>query len=520
MAERIVATGRIRPMLDKETRTAILALAEKGRGKSEIAQALGVSRNSVKAVLRAGTAEPGRVERASILDDYLEDIRALHARCKDGRGRTNMVRVYEELGEKLKREGKALEVSYSALTWFCREKGIGVVEKVPAARIVTEPGQEMQHDTSPYTLELGGRKTKVQCASLVLGYSRMLYMQFYLRFQRFHLKIFLTEAFEYFGGTCGCCVIDNTSIAIACGSGSRAQMGPEIEAFEERFGFRFLAHEIMHSDRKGKIERPYDWIERNFLVGREFKDLADLNRQGMEWLERANRKRKRELKASPVELFAAEKGALVPLPLYVPEVYRLWSRTVDAYSCVSLEDFKYPVPAVYIGKELQVRETKDRVIVLDGHQEVAVHAKKTPGSPPSEWPRPAAAPKRQNSAKLAEEGKLQALGEPMSAYLSALKVARGPRYFWSVRKLWRLFCQYRAEDLKAAVAKAHEHRLFDVNRIETILLQDVAQKDYQLPLGFEAQDCQDNPQYRQGAATPEPDLKDYIPDPTGEDPDA
>ena len=52
----------------------------------------------------------------------------------------------------------------------------------------------------------------------------------------------------------------------------------------------------------------------------------------------------------------------------------------------------------------------------------------------------------------------------------------GARYFWSVRKLWRLFCQYQAGDLKAAVAKAHEHRLFDVNRIETILLQDAAQK--------------------------------------------
>ena len=502
-------------MLDKETRTAILALAGKGQSRSGIARALKLSRNSVKRVLREQTAQPGAATRASSLDDHLEDIRALHARCKDGRGRTNMVRVLEELEEKLKREGKKLGASYSTLTWFCREHGIGVKEKVPAARIVTEPGEEMQHDTSPYTLEIGGRKTKLQCASLVLGYSRMLYMQFYPRFQRFHMKIFLTEAFQYFGGVCRRCVIDNTSVAILCGSGSRAQMGPEIEAFEERFGFHFMAHEIMHSDRKGKIERPYDWIEKNFLVAREFKDWADLNRQALEWIERSNRKLKRDLKASPVELFAAEKGALVPLPLYVPDVYRLWPRTVDDYSDVRLEEFRYRVPAAYIGKELQVRETKDQVIALDGRQEVAVHKKKMPGDQQTPPPHPVAAPRRP-SAKLAEEGKLQALGEPMSAYLSALKVARGPRYFWSVRKLWRLYCQYRAEDLKAAVAKAHEHRLFDVNRIETILLQDVAQKDYQLPLGFEAQDCENNPEYRQGAATPEPDLKDYVPDPEGD----
>lgn len=497
-----------------------MTLLGKGRSQREVAAAVGVSRNSVKRVAREGAAEGGGKERGSRLDEHLEAVRALHARCKDGRGRTNMVRVLEELQEQLKKEGKTIEASYSTLTRFCREQGIGVKQKVPAARIVTSPGEEMQHDTSPYAVKLGGRKFGLQCASLVLGYSRMLYVQFYPRFQRFHLKVFLTDAFTYFSGTCRRCVIDNTSIAIACGSGSRARMAAEIEAFEERFAFRFLAHEIRHSDRKGKIERPYDWVERNFLVAREFKDLRDLNRQALEWCERGNAKRKRELKASPVELFAAEKGALTPLPLYVPEVYRLWPRTGDAYGCVSLDGFKYPVPAGCIEKELQVRETKDRVIVLDGRKEVASHEKKMPGQTQPALPRPAGAPQRQKSAKLAEEGKLKALGEPMIAYLQALKEKRGPRYFWSVRKLWRLLCQYRAEDLKATVTKALEHRLFDANRLETVLLQDLAQKDYQLPLGFEAQDCENDPQYRAGAVTPEPDLKDYIPDAGGGDDDA
>ena len=496
-------------MLDKQTRTAILELGRKGSGAREIARALKVSRNSVKRVLREKTAEPGDLERASRLDAYLDDIRALHAECRDQKGRTNMLRVLEKLKEKLAREGKKLDCSYPTLTWFCREHGIGVKQKVPAARIVTAPGEESQHDTSPYTLALGGRRMNVQCATLVLGYSRMLYMQFYPRFQRFHLKIFLTDAFAYFSGTCRRCVIDNTSIAIACGSGSRAQMAPEIEAFEERFGFRFLAHEIMHSDRKGKVERPYDFVERNFLVGRSFADWADLNRQALEWIDYANRRRKRELKASPIELFAAEKPHLAPLPLHVPEVYRTWQRGVDAHSCVSVDGYKYPVPADFIGKELIVRETKDRVIALDGRHEIANHKKKLPGdaaiAPPSH------APRRQKTAQLAEEEKLKAAGEGMTAYLAALKAERGPRYVWSVRKLFRLLCQYRAEDLAAAVAKAAEHRLFDVNRIETILLQDIATRDYYLPLGAAAEDYEKWPQYQAGAATAEPDLNAYAP---------
>lgn len=470
-----------------------------------------MSRNSVRRVLQERRFEPAAGERRCLLDDYLEDIRELHTECRDDYNRPNMVRVKEKLEERAAAVGKTLEVSYSTLTRFCRERGIGAVKKTPAVRIITAPGEEMQHDTSPYTIELGGRRTKLQCASLVLGYSRMLYMWFYQRYQRFHMKIFLTEAFKYFGGTCKRCVIDNTSVAVACGSGAGAQMSPEIEAFEERFGFRFLAHELMDSDRKGKIERPYDYIMRNFLVGRTFKDLADLNEQALAWIERANRKIKRELKATPIELFAAEKPLLTPLPLYVPEVYRLWQRTVDAYGCIGVDAAKYPVPAEYLGKEVDVRETKNRVIVLDGHKEIANHAKKTAGEEQPAQLRPAGTPRRQKSAKLAEEAKLQALAGPMPLYLQALKAARGPRYFWSVRKLWRLLCQYKSDDLLCAVSRAHKYRLFDINRVEIILLQDIAEKDYQLPLEFADADVEKLPEYRAGAATPEPDLKDYIP---------
>ena len=103
-------------MLDKETRTAIVALAGKERSYSEIARALKVSVNSVKRILREGTVEVAAMKRTSQLDDYLDDIRALYVRCKDDKGRTNRVRVYEELEAQFKREGKKLDASYSALT--------------------------------------------------------------------------------------------------------------------------------------------------------------------------------------------------------------------------------------------------------------------------------------------------------------------------------------------------------------------------------------------------------------------
>lgn len=497
-------------MLDKETRSAVLTLSRKGHSKREIAKALGISRNSVQDVLLKGISKAPVQERPSLLDGCLEEIRDLHSQC-----RGNLARVHEEILKFLKAQGKDTGISYPALTHFCRKHGIGVEEKVPSQVIRTGPGQEMQHDTSPYNIVIGGKSVKRQCASLVLGYSRMLFCRFYPNFERFHMKIFLTEAFEYFGGCCKVCVIDNTHIAIICGSGAMAQMAPEVEAFEQRFGFSFLAHAIGHCDRKGKIERPFSYIENNFLVGRTFKNDEDLNRQAADWLDNAatgNQRTLREFKAKPIDLFAAEKPHLAALPLFIPEVYRLWQRRVDCYGNIPLDGLKYPVPAAYIGKTIQVRETKDKVILQDGHKELAVHKKKIKGSPdPQAFHPPEHLPRRQKSAQLWEEAKLKSLGEGAQKYLEALKAHRGPRYIWATRKLYGLLCQYKDEDLMRALETALKHRLWDPGRIETIILQEAAQRDYLLPFGNENKDYEALAGYQEGAATPQPDLSRYLP---------
>jgi hypothetical protein len=172
---------------------------------------------------------------------------------------------------------------------------------------------------------------------------------------------------------------------------------------------------------------------------------------------------------------------------------------------------KYPAPAPYIGKTVLVRESKETVRLFDGHKELAAHKKKIEGSPAAELtPNPVT--RRQKQAWLPEETRLKETGPMMPKYLQALKAERGSRYVWSVKKLYRLLCQYDTQTLERAVAKAAEHRLFDVRRIETILLQDIAEREYRLALEPQASDYEDWPQYRQGAVTPEPDLKLYAPD--------
>jgi hypothetical protein len=148
--------------------------------------------------------------------------------CKE-----NLVRVHEELTA----EGAAL--SYAALTAFCRKQGIGQAPVVAAGQYHFEPGEEMQHDTSPHEVTLAGKKRKVQTASGVLCYSRMLFFQCYPTFQRFDCKVFLTDTVRYFGGASERVMIDNTHVVVlrrgalwaGARDGSRARDGRVWRAF-------------------------------------------------------------------------------------------------------------------------------------------------------------------------------------------------------------------------------------------------------------------------------------------------
>ena len=107
------------------------------------------------------------------------------------------MRVHEELA------AGGATLSYPALTAFCRRQGIGQTPVAPAGQYHFEPGVEMQHDTSPHEVEVGGRKYKAQTASAVLCYSHMLFFQINPTFQRFDCKVFLTDALRYMGGAVG-----------------------------------------------------------------------------------------------------------------------------------------------------------------------------------------------------------------------------------------------------------------------------------------------------------------------------
>ncbi len=249
------------------------------------------------------------VRKQSKYHKHLPIIRELYPRCNG-----NAVRIRELLKEEY-----GLDIPYSTLRWLINQEGLGKAKKQPAGSYDFAPGEDMQHDTSPYRLQLGNRMQKVQCASMVLGHSRKLYIRFCQCFTRFEARCFLIDAFEHMGGSCHRCIIDNTSVLVARGAGADAVIAPEICQIGRLFGTTFIPHSVGHSDRKARVERPFFYVERNFLAGRTFRDWEDLNRQGIEWcIGVSDKKEKRSLKMSPAQAYIMERPFLKKLPPYIP----------------------------------------------------------------------------------------------------------------------------------------------------------------------------------------------------------
>jgi hypothetical protein len=134
-----------------------------------------------------------------------------------------------------------------------------------------------------------------------------------------------------------------------------------------------VAHERGDANRSARVERPFWFIENNFLAGRTFSSWPDLNTQARQWCDRVNSTYKKHIRAVPRELFALEQRHLKPLPVWIPEVYRLHQRTVDVEGYVALHSNRYSVPVAWIGRQVEVRETKDKIEMQLDARNIVTH---------------------------------------------------------------------------------------------------------------------------------------------------
>lgn len=460
-------------MITPAYRQIILEMASNEVSLREISRILKVSRNTVRSVIQNKGANSD--SRPTKYTQYLPRIKELLRECKG-----NAVRVQEELKSR-----HDIVIPYPTLTWLIRKHEIGSQKrKKIAGEYVFEPGEEMQHDTSPHNLKLGGHKITAQCASLVLAYSRKIYIQYYPCFTRFECKVFLSKALAFMDGSCGKCIIDNTHVVVASGVGPDAIITPEMEHFGQLYRTKFVPHWLNNPDRKARVERPFHYIEHNFIPGRKFDDWQDLNQQAEGWCrEISNPKYKRSLKMSPDAAYIIERPSLLPLPPFTPPVYKSCYRVTDIQGYAHLDTNCYSVPHKLVGAKLEVQKHWDKVLIYDKQKQVADHEriidkKGTRSTLPGHHPPLNREKSHQGPTK--EELLLKDKDEALDRYVANLKKRSRGRGVLNLRRLLNLQRTYPHQPFITAINKALDYGLYDLARLETIILENTAGDFFEL----------------------------------------
>jgi transposase len=446
-----------------EIRNSVRTLQAQGLHLREISRLLRLSRNTVRRILR----EPAvPATRGAAVDEAMQRrLVEVYARAKG-----NAVRMGQILADE-----HDLQLPYSTLTRWVRAAELRAAPK-RSGEYDFAPGEEMQHDTSPHRVEVAGKTVTAQCAGLTLAYSRRLFVQYYPRFTRFEAKHFLLHAAQFMDGTAPRCVIDNTSVVLAGGAGADAVIAPEMAAFARSLGFEFRAHRVNHPDRKGRIERPFAWIERGFLPGRSFASFDDLNAQALRWcVEVANAKPKRCLGMSPEAAYVMEKPHLSSLPTLLPTVYEVFDRVVDLYGFVSVDVNRYSVPERLVGKTVMIYKHYASIEIHYRRTPVAVHprligVRDARHTLPGHHTVPQRAPRQPALQAQLLRGEHRVL----DAYVVALGAHLNGRGTRALNRLLQLKRSYPPQPFLAAVEQALKYGLFDLARLETLVLRHVA----------------------------------------------
>jgi transposase len=185
------------------------------------------------------------------------------------------------------------------------------------------------------------------------------------------------RAFEWFGGVPGRVIIDNPKCAItrACYTDPTVQRA--YAECAESYGFKISPCPPRDPQKKGIVEAGVKYVKRSFVPLRDFRDLADGNRQLRDWvLGEAGVRCHGTTREQPLKRFTdAEKGLLQPLPPIAPEL-AVWAQvSVHSDAHVQFERALYSVPFRLLGQRLWLKATDSLVSVYQEHQLVASHAR-------------------------------------------------------------------------------------------------------------------------------------------------
>ena len=341
-------------------------------------------------------------------------------------------------------------------------------------RIEPEPAEQAQVDWGSFGhLRVGNSQRPLSVFSMVMSWSRALFIDFSLdqqmeTFLRMHVR-----ALDFFGGIPRKIMYDNLKSVVLHHVGSVVQFNPRFLAFAGHYLFEPVAAPVRYPEAKGRVEASIKYIRHSFFYGRSFSSIEDLRRQAREWCAAvANQRMHATTRARPAERLLVERPRLRALPTRPFDTDQVLTLIASKEARVRFDTNSYSVPPEYVGKTVTLRASDTTVRILESGVEIASHARC--------FGHRVAVEDAAHIAKLIERKtgakgpkrreRLETLSPESRLYLQS--VARRKISLESeVDKLYRLIDLYGQDDVLAAMAQALAKRTFGARYVRALVDQ-------------------------------------------------
>ena len=219
-------------------------------------------------------------------------------------------------------------------------------------------------------------KKQVYAFVMVLGYSRMKYIEFTSSMDLETLMKFHMNAFAYFNGVPEQILYDNMKTAVTKHTPIEIRFNRKFEGFLACYGIVPKACKPSRPQTKGKVENVVGYLKKNFMKRRHQPNLHALNEDVRKWLDQtANKKLNGTTNESPLKRFELEPKHLGSSNMRSAFPLAHWEiREVSRDSFISYNGKRYSVPFRFVGQKVKIKETLDHHIeIYDEFECIAKH---------------------------------------------------------------------------------------------------------------------------------------------------
>lgn len=278
------------------------------------------------------------------------------------------VRIHEKLME------QGCDCKYTIVRQYVATRKADLNEKA-IVRFETMPGLQGQVDWGffeNYKVLENGEYKKLYCFLMILGYSRMRYIEFVTDMSTTTLIKCHINAFRYFGGYPEEILYDNMKQVVVkrMMKQSESELNKQFEDFAGFYGYKPILCRPYRGQTKGKVERTVRYVRENFMVGVKYNSLEHLNSQAHAWCNKINAKVHGTTNERPIDRLPVEN--LMPLKReYIMDKINL--RRVEKDCLISYAGNKYSVPAEYVGRDVTVIVLDHMLAAYFEGKQIALH---------------------------------------------------------------------------------------------------------------------------------------------------